>query len=182
MSSISKMISKAARTPAKLRDLSPLQSILVKNLICAKYTKLHIAARLEADKDFDFDRNCDTTDEACELEISDAPKSKRAEFSDAFGDSLFIDTDSLTVDLDHKWDEKNKRSDGVTIKEFEKGVCINRSFIEHADEANEADEADEEAGEAKGEEEMVAVPYACGKGVVMHAWVPKKVAGDMMGH
>jgi hypothetical protein len=175
MSSISKLISKAPCTPLKLREMTPVQRILAKTLIGNRYNKKYIEARLAADKDLDFDRDCgDLLYETCSLDSSDVPKSKRTEFAKAFGDSLVVDTEGITIDTDRTWDANNKRVNGVTIREHDGELCVARTFVPEAD-----DEPDDTVGV---DDEMVAVPYACGKGVTMHAWVAKRIAGDMMGH
>ena len=174
MSSISKTICKNAARVTKLGDLTPVQSILVKSLMSTKYSKLRTDARLAADRDLEFDRDDDVSADACELNISEVPAGKRVQFSDAFGDALVIDSDTISFSLDKKWDSEKKRTDGVTVREYEEGECVSSTFV-----PNESNEPKDGSPE---DEEMVAVPYACGKGVTMHAWVPKKVAGDMMGH
>ena len=175
MSSISKLISKAPRTLLKLREMTPVQRILAKTLIGSRYNKKYIAARLAADKDLDFDRDCgDVIYEACSLDSSDVPKSKKTEFAKAFGDSLVVDTEGITIETDRIWDASNKRVDGVMIYEHDSELCVAKTFVPEAD--------DEPVDTAGGDDEMVAVPFSCGKGVTMHAWVAKKVAGDMMGH
>lgn len=173
MHSISKSISKPA--PLKLRELTPTQRILARALIGNKWRKLYTEARADADKDCDFDRDCDVTPEACTLNASEVPKSKKDEFAESFGDSLVVDSSTIDVWNWSKYDSSNKRIDGVTLQETDdKGIVVSKNFV-----PTEEDEPDDTAHDYG---EMVAVPYACGKGVTMHAWVPKKVAGDMMGH
>ena len=174
MSSISKTICKNAARVTKLGDLTPVQSILVKNLMGNRYSKLRTDARLAADRDFEFDCDDDVSADACELNISEVPAGKREQFSDAFGDALVIDADNISFSLDKKWDSNNKRTDGVTVREYEKDQCVSNTFVPN--------EPNEPKSASPADQELVAVPYACGKGVTMHAWVPKKVAGDMMGH
>ena len=180
MSSISKSISKGSHTRLKLREMTPSQRLLAKTLIGSKYIKRYAEVRLLADRDCDFDRDCDVTPEACILKSSDVPKTKKTDFAEAFGDSLVVDTEGITIYIDCTWDANNKRVDGVTIREYEKEFCAAKTFIP---EAGDTVGDTTGTGDTVGDDgEMVAVPYSCGKGVTMHAWVPKKVAGDMVGH
>jgi hypothetical protein len=173
MTSISKSISKPA--PLKLREMTPIQRILARKLIGSRWEKLHSEARADADRDCDFDRDCDVTPEACSMTASEVPKSKKDEFAESFGDSLVVDASTIDVWTWSNYDSSNKRIDGVTVQETDdKGTVVSKTFV-----PTEEDEPDDTE---HGDEEMVAVPYACGKGVTMHAWVAKKVAGDMMGH
>tara|TARA_B110001452_G_C15217756_1_gene422243 strand:+ start:66 stop:584 length:519 start_codon:yes stop_codon:yes gene_type:complete len=172
MSSISKLISKSA--PTKLREMTPIQRVLARSLLGNKFKKLYVEARRDADRDCDFDRDCDVTPEACTLYSSDVPKSKRAEFAKSFGDSLVVDEKSITMSTDWTYDSNNNRTYGVTIQESNGVLLIAKTFVPVS--------ADGAGDTAVDDDEMVAVPYGCGKGVTMHAWVSKRVAGDMMGH
>ena len=172
MLSISKTISKPSLL--KLREMTPTQRILARALIGNKWRKLYSEARADADKDCDFDRDCHVTPEACIIKASEVPESKKDEFAESFGDSLVVDSSTIDIWTWSKFDSSNKRIDGVTLQETnDKGDVVSKNFVPIEEEADDT---------AHDDGEMVAVPYACGKGVTMHAWVPKKVAGDMMGH
>jgi hypothetical protein len=168
---ISKSISKT-----KLHTLTPIQRTFVKKLLGEKYMHLYTQERAAADRDLEFDRGIDVTQEACCLKSADVPKKNRAEFQSSFGTALLIDDNAVTFSIDRKYDTDNTARDGVTICEFDGEARLTRSFLE----TTRATEA-EVPNDKSAEEEMVAVPFALGKGAVGHSWVPKSVAGDMLG-
>ena len=181
MTSISNTISKAPSkalskpAPLKLREMTRTQRTLACALMGKQWKDLYVQACLEADRNGDVDRHhCDVTDEARTINSSDVPSSKQQQFKDCFGDSLTIDgTFDITTHV--KYDSNYKPIDGVIMQEVDDdGAVLSKTFVPI--EKEEPDDATHDDGE------MVAVPYASGKGATMHAWVPKKVAGDMMGH